>query len=282
MNKNNTWSKEDLDFLRENYNKYSSKEIGEMLNRTRCAVQLKINKIGLKREDKYFYNENFFENIDSEEKAYWLGFIYADGYIQIDKEKRIKKLGMELQIGDIEHLKKFNKSIEGNVDVKIRERYDYRYDKSYSQCVITLYKGKIVDDLINHGISTNKSRIITFPKIDKEMIIPFIRGFFDGDGCLILNKDRTCHRFDFTCASIDFVNSLRSILYEEYNISSYITKETNKEVYRLNIRGLTNGYLFGKLLYQDANIYLDRKYKKFYSITEDYDILNRIRIKKIV
>ena len=57
MNKNNTWSKEDLDFLKENYNKYSSKEIGEILNRTRCAVQLKINKIGLKREDKYFYNE---------------------------------------------------------------------------------------------------------------------------------------------------------------------------------------------------------------------------------
>ena len=95
--------------------------------------------------------------------------------------------------------------------------------------------------------------------------------------CLQLNKQRQCHRFDFACASIDFVNKLRDILYNNYNINSYITQDKN--IYRLNIRGLTNAYLFGKLLYDNSTIYLDRKYNKFYNIVEEYNIKNRIRIK---
>lgn len=279
MNKNGEWSEIELDFLKNNYNKYSSKELGSILNRTRNSVQLKINRLGLKREEKYFYDENFFETINTEEKAYWLGFIYADGYVQRNKEKRVTELGIELQIGDIEHLKKFNKSIQGNLEVKIKERYDDRYCHSNTHCFIRLYKSKIVDDLIKLGVVPNKSHIIQFPNLREDMILPFIRGFFDGDGCLMLNKQRNCHRFDFACASIVFIESLRKILYEKYNINSYITKEPKGNVYRLNIRGLTNAYLFGNLLYENANIYLDRKYKKFYFITKEYDILNRIKIK---
>lgn len=228
MNKGE-WSKEDLDFLKNNYNKYSSKELATILNRTRNSVQLKINRMGLKREDKYCYNENFFEKIDTEEKAYWLGFIYADGYVQRNKDKRNSELGIELQIGDIEHLKKFNKSINGNVEVKIKERFDYRYGHSNTHCVIRLYKSKIVDDLIKLGVVPNKSHIITFPQLNKDMVLPFIRGFFDGDGCIQLNKQRGCHKFDFACASIDFVNSLRNVLYQ-YNINSYIFQEKKEYI----------------------------------------------------
>lgn len=279
MNIQKKWSMEEIDYLKQNYNKYTSKEIAEKLNRTVNSVQVKINKLGLKREDKYFYNINFFEQIDSEEKAYWLGFIYADGYVQKNKEKRNAELGIELQVGDIEHLRKFNKSICGNIEIKIKERFDSRYNHSNTHAIIRIYKSKIIEDLIKHGVTPNKSHNITFPQLNKDLLIPFIRGFFDGDGCIQLNKQRNCHRFDFACASISFIESLRKILYEDYHINSYIVKETNKEVYRLNIRGLTNAYLFGSLLYDNANIYLDRKYKKFYSINKEYNIINRLKIK---
>lgn len=279
MNIQKKWSIEEINFLKENYNKYTSKEIAVKLNRTVNSVQVKINKLGLKREDKYFYNENFFEKIDTEEKAYWLGFIYADGYVYKNSNSRISELGIELQVIDINHLRKFNKSINGNIEIKKINKYDKRYNKTYEHCSLRLYKSKIVNDLINLGVCQNKSHIIKFPQLKENMIIPFIRGYFDGDGCITLNKPRECHRFDFTCGSIEFINELREILYNKYNINSYIVKEKNKNVYRLNIRGLTNAYLFGCLLYENANIYLDRKYKKFYYINKQYNIKDRLRIK---
>ena len=276
MNKTK-WKEEEISFIKNNYNNYSNVELGEMLNRTPNSIQMKIKRLGLKRDDQYTYNISFFHNINTEEKAYWLGFIYADGYTQYNPQKRNSELGIELQIGDIKHLKKFNKAINGNVEIKIKDRYDARSDKMHTHCIIRLYKKQIVEDLINMGVVPNKSHVITFPKLQKNLIMPFIRGFFDGDGCLRLNTKRNCHSFDFACASIDFVNSLRTILYDMYNINSYICKDGN--IYRLYIRGLTNAYLFGALLYDNATIYLDRKYQKFYTITKQYDIKNRLRIK---
>lgn len=276
MNKTK-WKEEEISFIKNNYNNYSNAELGEILNRTSNSIQMKIKRLGLKRDDQYTYNISFFHNIDTEEKAYWLGFIYADGYTQYNPQRRNSELGIELQIGDIKHLKKFNKAINGNVEIKIKDRYDARSDKTHTHCIIRLYKKQIVEDLINMGVIPNKSHVITFPKLQKKLIIPFIRGFFDGDGCLRLNTKRNCHSFDFACASIDFVNSLRTILYGMYNINSYICKDKN--IYRLCIGGLTNAYLFGTLLYDNATIYLDRKYQKFYTITKQYDIKNRLRIK---
>ena len=277
MNNVKKWSEEDIKFLKENYTRYTNQELSEKLNRTKASVQIKIRKLGLKREEKYNYNKDFFKVIDTEEKAYWLGFIYADGYVSYNVEKRNYELGIELQIGDVNHLKKFNKSINGNLEIKIKDRYDKRYDKTYNHCIIRIYDKQMVEDLKENGVIPNKSHIIKFPNLKKDLIIPFIRGFFDGDGCLQLNRQRECHRFDFACASIDFVNQLRSVLYNDYNINSYIIKDGN--IYRLNIRGLTNAYLFGSLIYDNSTIYLDRKYNKFYNIIKEYNIENRIHIK---
>ena len=61
---------------------------------------------------KYFHNENYFEKIDTEEKAYWLGFIYADGYIESKRKNSSQKFGITLNAKDINHLEKFKISIE--------------------------------------------------------------------------------------------------------------------------------------------------------------------------
>ena len=76
------WDKEDEDFLINNYNLYSRKELANILNRTTSAIQNKARRLNLKKESKYYYDKKYFNIIDSEEKAYWLGFIYADGYVQ--------------------------------------------------------------------------------------------------------------------------------------------------------------------------------------------------------
>lgn len=280
------WTPEELEFLRKNFLIMSQAEISEKLGRTKNAVQVKANKIGLKKPEKYFYNRNFFECINTEEKAYWLGFIYADGYICQSKDNN--ELGIELKKSDFEHLKKFNKSIEGNVEVTFRQRKQNININSEGICSIRLYSKKIVDDLVSQGVKFRKSSTIEFPLLnDKKLMIAFIRGFFDGDGCIMRNKNRECIAVNFTCSSINFIQNLREWLYSEIGISSYIVKEkrrenniivAKKDCYRLYIQGLENAYIFCSLLYNDATIYLDRKYNLFLNIVEEYNIINRIKI----
>lgn len=67
------------------------------------------------RTKRYVYNKYFFEVIDTEEKAYWLGFIYADGY----HNEKYHSIKITLKTSDYEHLLKFNKAIDGNLTLKI-------------------------------------------------------------------------------------------------------------------------------------------------------------------
>ena len=119
--KNSGWSEEDIDYIKENYQRLSINEMAKVLNRTPNAVKLKAQRIGCK---KYPYNCNYdyFKNIDTEEKAYWLGFIYADGYITINEKTNSGYVGIELQASDVNHLKKFNKSISGNYPITFDEK----------------------------------------------------------------------------------------------------------------------------------------------------------------
>ena len=106
--KKDKWNEEDIEYVKKNYSIMPTKDIAKILNRTESAVQIKARRLGLK---KYPYNCNyrFFETIDTEEKAYWLGFIASDGWISINKNTNSGTVGIELQVSDIDHLKKFNK-----------------------------------------------------------------------------------------------------------------------------------------------------------------------------
>lgn len=278
------WTIEEIDFLKKNYETMQTYEIANNLHRTKDAVKIKARKIGLKKPEKYYYNHDFFENIDTEEKAYWLGFIYADGYIT--QSKTNAELGIEIQKGDFKHLQKLNCCIDGNVEVTFRDRIEKRAGmNSNGVCSIRLYSKKVVNDLINNGVKFRKSDIIEFPNFsDKEIMKAFIRGFFDGDGCIMFDKRKKCLSANFTSASLSFIQDLRSWLYDELNVSSYISIEKPKKgiinsikyCYRLYIKGMENSYIFCSAMYQDAKIYLDRKYELFFHIVNNYDIVKRI------
>ena len=94
------WTNDEIIFLKENYKTMTYKQMSEQLNRTKSAIDLKINRLGLKK-DKYTYNHDYFENIDSPQKAYWLGFIYADGGVAIDDKTNSCELSIKLQASDV-------------------------------------------------------------------------------------------------------------------------------------------------------------------------------------
>lgn len=279
MGNRQEWKTEELEFIKNNYTKMTNNELGKALGRTQSSIHMKLGRLNLVRPDKYNYNKEFFKYIDTEEKSYWLGFIYADGYVW--QTPNNSELGIELNINDKKHLQKFNKSIEGNIEVSERSRLHKDWGKVYDTCLIRLYNKNIVDDLINLGVIQNKSETIEIPDIPKEFMPHFLRGYFDGDGCVCLNKQRQCHQFDYCGVSLKMLEQIRVFLFEECGINSYISKEPDSErstiqCYRLYIKGMGNAYKFGLFLYKDANMYLDRKKIIFNNITINNNIIERI------
>ena len=252
------WKKEEIDFVLENHPKMSIKEMAKQLGRSESSVENKRCKLGLKNERKYMFNINFFKTPLNEFSAYWLGFICADGYISSYKE-----VAIQLQKDDFEHLKKFNKCLNGNIPITFFEKKP-RYIKekftgiSYL-CQIRIFSKEMVSDLNLLGVYKNKSLDINFPELDNDYLIwCFIRGYFDGDGSIYYDKRSNQLRAKITSGSINFKKSFQEFL-NKYNIKTFISKEG----FDCGLTGKESHRIFFSNIYNNANIFLDRKYKKY-------------------
>ena len=266
------WSEEELEFLKNNYKNMTHKELSEVLGRTKSAVINKQHQLGLVKS-KYKYNKQYFKNIDTNEKAYWLGFIYADGYVSYNEQQGNYEFGIKLQKSDQEHLKKLNKCLDGNVPVATHKRQTflhYGYDKYYEGCSIRFYSKEMVLDLMDKGVIQNKTYDLKFPtQYSDEFTWHFIRGFMDGDGHICEpNSTGYGYRVGFTCISYDFLNDLKTF-FNKYGIVSHINLDKkNGHTYKLEIRNKESICKYFDNCYKNSEIYLDRKYKK-YKILEE-------------
>lgn len=132
----------------------------------------------MKRKD---YNENYFEKIDTQEKAYFLGFIFADGCVIFDPIRYRYKLTVKIHSKDKHILNSLISSIDGEMMV-------WENETKFSQ--VTLSGKKIVSDLIKLGATPNKTFDLQYPIIDENLEKHFLRGYFDGDGCIRVRTDR--------------------------------------------------------------------------------------------
>jgi len=256
----NEWNKKELAFVIENHERMSITEIGKQLGRTASSVENKKHRLGLKRERLYNYNMDFFKNPMNEYSAYWLGFIGADGYIASCKE-----ISIQLQRDDFEHLKKLNKCLQGNIPVTFFEKPP-RYIKgkltgtSYI-CQIRIFSKEIVSDLAILGIYPKKSLTFCFPKLDNDYLTwCFIRGYFDGDGSIYYDERTNQLRTKITSGSPYFRNSFCEFL-NRFNIKTYITEKGKG--FDCGITGKESTRIFLSNMYDNANMFLDRKYKKY-------------------
>lgn len=192
-----------------------------------------------------------FETIDTEEKAYWLGFLYADGSVG-SADNRIE-LGLAEK--DVGHIEKFRNFI--GIPNKISYRpstKSYRYSFRSIPCKT---------DLIKQGCVPKKSLILEFPteqQVPKELIRHFIRGYFDGDGWFTNTPD--C----FQVGIIGTENFIKGFL-----DSIEIENKSNK-IFDVHREDGAKRYVFGAYqdvlnflnwIYKDSNIYLDRKYEHY-------------------
>lgn len=258
------WKEEEINFLKEHYKDMTYKELSTHLNRSKSAIDLKINRLGLVKS-QYVYNKDFFENIDTEEKAYWCGFIMADGCISINNENNSCELSIKLQARDANHLKKFNKSLQGNVPVDLFYDSCSFTQKMYPQCQIRLYSEKMVHDLECWGVIPNKSLVKKFPSnIPSDLMWDYVRGYFDGNGGIVGSKDSKRYAACYFCTgSKDFVNGLKEFLNQnDIKTSAVFNTKEDVNCWRITINGMLNVDNFLHKLYDNATIYLDRKKDK--------------------
>ena len=177
-------------FIRQNYQNTSYKHIASKLGFSERQVRGWINNHCESKLSRF--NDSYFEHITTPEQAYWLGFIYADGYLIYSPKRRTYELGMELQSKDKYILERLNQDIGGQHTLYHKHGLKEICGHSASETdswVIRIYSKKIVTDLMNLGVYPNKTDRTDFPRIDK-YFEDFLRGYFDGDGCFYVNKGR--------------------------------------------------------------------------------------------
>lgn len=262
------WEDWEIEFVRQNYMEMTNSEISQRLNRSENAIHLQASRMGLKKYP-YTCDYHYFDDIDTEEKAYWLGFLTADGWISKNDKNNAGVTGIELQYRDINHLKKFNKSIRGNYQITDRWRtcsISTYPDKKNHMCVIRIFSLIMYNSLVDKGFTENKSYDFHIPYLKQDLVRHYMRGYFDGDGCFTLTN-KSFH-INFITASKMLNNDIAKILKKkEFNFkeSTYIT-EFNTSMYRIDIYRTQDKVKFLDWIYSDCNIYLERKYKKYLKV----------------
>ena len=262
--KNSIFSKKDIEFIKNNYENMTCAEIGKCLGFTDRQIQGKVAKLNLKKKKRKI-NDDYFEKIDSPLKAYYLGFIYADGYIIHNESTGNYEFGMELQSCDKYILEKLNREL-GNLNI-IYHREPKEINMKNKQIIhsnhsdyLRIYSKKLVEDLMKNGIETNKSQKSIFPIVNVNLFFDFLRGYIDGDGCYYMDNNKNTY-MHITSASKEPLIYIKNELIK-FNIKTNIYCENDKK-YRLMCTNYDSMTLLIKHLYYKENLFcLKRKYEK--------------------
>ncbi|MDD7794781.1 NUMOD1 domain-containing DNA-binding protein [Clostridium sp. 'White wine YQ'] len=220
---------------------------------------------------KYTQNSSYFEKIDTERKAYWLGFLYADGCVYEKNEKK-KTIIIQLHPDDRNILEEFLKDISSDRRICTNK-------KGYiSICVSST---KMANDLINLGCIPRKSLVLKFPSeniVPNNLINHFIRGYMDGDGCIStymkLRKER---KSPILICEIKFIGTYDML----YEIKKFFDSEKKVLINRHSPNSCQISFAGKKYrdivdsLYENATIYMKRKkdkwdeYKKYMEYQEN-------------
>lgn len=250
--------------------KISRKSVYNILERN----DIRINGVErFNHHRKYDVNLSYFEKIDCPEKAYFLGWIYSDGCMI--KKSYSFKIGIQKR--DKEILEKLIKLISKNTPIKTIKRKS-GHDKYHRQdlVVLRINRKKIYNDLLKLGLYPNKSETLSFPtfsQVPEEFIFHFIRGYFDGDGCIFVKcRNKLVPKFSsgMVCSK-SFANTLMKIL-KKYKIKSRLQKKSNTDkVIDLSIPNSIDCIKFLEKIYEDKrDLFLKRKYEKYLKILQGY------------
>lgn len=198
----------------------------------------------------YSLNENYFDVIDTQEKAYILGFLAADGCVHKNT------ITLSLQENDKHILDEINTLLGSN-----RHLYYIKRDVGKNQYRLAITNQHMAQQLKNKGIIENKSLKFEFPECITDELLPhFLRGLLDGDGSI----GKTRYYISYTGTRMllfKIVDKLNKIM----NLHFYSREEHcyNGITYSIELYRQQDCIDFLNYIYKDATIYLKRKYETY-------------------
>ncbi len=231
---------------------------------------------------KIRYNENFFKEW-SAEMAYVLGLIYTDGNLHIRKAKSGYKLGvLSFAQKEKELVEKFLKLMDCDATIRFKEKREFENTTAGELYYFSIGNNDIANDLVRLGVTPNKSLDMQFPEIPGEYLRHFVRGLFEGDGSVYM--DRKTLRVKMLSGSLDFVKSLNIRLanngFELRKIdTSHLLKESKPRAYFICYSSKTSVRQFYEFIYNNVSedIYYTRK-KAIFDC--NFDTLDYKRVKQ--
>lgn len=253
------------------YNSDTSNNLAKEFQVSSSKISQIWHQYGLvgKHRLRYPFNEKFFERIDTEEKAYWLGFIAADGCVYA-REKGEPGLRITLQKSDASHLQKFMDAVHCNKPLSYFSRLSPKGDVHY-YATCELISEQMFQDLSRQNIVPRKTKKILWPSLaSNELYIAYIRGYFDGDGSISKKIEKnTMYKTNISIAGyLDNLQYFQDFLLK-YDIPSSFTidarnKNTSEQgapFVSLNFTNKKTKNDFLHLMYDNTSIYLNRKYE---------------------
>ena len=236
-------------------------EIKKTINKSEWYIEkiLNLNNVPIRRGHfrRFSFNESFFETIDTEAKAYFLGLIIADGYIY----KKYNLLEISLKESDKDILIEFCKQMEVfPVDRNLKFYPKYKGQAGEATARVQFHSSKLIKDLEKLNISERKTFLVKCPEIKEDLKPHFWRGIFDGDGTIGFRKCTHCYIVDCGITGNLFVMEDFSKILNILNIKHKITKD--KSVFRIRLCS-KNAEIFLNYIYKDSNIFLTRKRERF-------------------
>lgn len=226
-------------------------------------------------------NNNFFTNIDTEEKAYIVGFIAADGCITCSKNSYYLKI--RLQKNDYELLEKIKKAIGSKATIKYQNDIVHlpqgKDFHSHTASLLICNKQNVLD-LIKIGLVPGKTHNLyfDFKCMNKNLYRHFLRGVYDGDGTFgvyaLKNKTGGLQYETMLTGYKDFLIGIKeNILSKQFpdmKINIFHAKGCADDIYRLSTNRKQDFVNLLDWFYDDSNIYLERKYKKYQELKEKH------------
>lgn len=242
-----------IDVVNSYLNHEKIKSISGRMNVTSGAISsiLRVRKIELPKRQKHFYNDRSFQEINTTDRAYWLGFLYADGGLCG------RTLHLTLGAVDKDHLLKF-------ADFLSLKNPPLDYRKSTNVWRLQLTSKNLLNDLISHGCVRRKTFILETPKLNADLYRHFYRGYIDGDGWYTKQrrKNRNTDSIMIGCSGAsfkfmqDFFTWMQMSL--QKNVGSFF--ERKNKLWQFSFEGKDTVAKISQLLYKNATTYLERKY----------------------
>ena len=215
--------------------------------------------------------EHFFQDINEEAKAYFLGLLVSDGNIFKDNTGRQASISITLDLKDEYMLKKFKEVLQANTSVG----HDGR---GCGQ--IAVRSNIMAEDLAKYGVVPRKSYNTYLPLLSKEMMPHLIRGIFDGDGSIMAKPNpsndghnRFLHSISF-CGTHQLMEDISNYILENLGIKTAVYDYKDRNLSELKIQNIDNIAKFGYWIYRNSTIFLNRKKDIFNDFLKHYnDIL---------